>query len=353
MNNSERTRELLTKHCQRYPKLQIRDVFKFLHQSTFGCEHLVSSLETATQYISKEYADIHHEGEEEIEVLDGAYSRVHLSYLDKGLTANTLAKLFVASSKKEKESSCELLFKLGVAKELIREGTLPFSEDEFDKAVSEWQEKDFCAIHHSDIFRENYHPSYRVISNDYIPFLPLFAEVDKRLTKGKITIAVEGSSASGKSTLSDLLYDIYGCSVFHMDDFFLRPEQRTPQRFAQVGGNIDHERFLSEVLEPLSKGENVTYRKFLCSSMTLGEEERVIPKELVIVEGAYSMHPELAKFYDFSVFLDISEQLQRERILHRNSPQMAQRFFTQWIPLEKTYFEKTDIRNRCDMIIKI
>jgi uridine kinase len=138
-----------------------------------------------------------------------------------------------------------------------------------------------------------------------------------------------------------------------MDDFFLRPHQRTPERFAKTGGNIDWERFLLEVLLPLSKGESIKYKKFDCSTIRLSEEIQISPKNLVVVEGAYSMHPELEKFYDFSVFLDISHEQQRERILHRNSPELAQRFFNEWIPFENKYFEKTRIKQRCDVTIQI
>ncbi len=184
-------------------------------------------------------------------------------------------------------------------------------------------------------------------------FRPLFDELDKRLAKGKVIASIEGGSASGKTTLGGLLKEIYGCTVFHMDDFFLRPEQRTPERFAEAGGNVDWERFLSEVLKPLSRGETVRYRRFDCSSMSLAEAERISPEKLVIVEGAYSMHPKLAAYYDFAVFLDITPKLQRERILHRNSAEKAQRFFDEWIPLERVYFEETGARARCDMVVPI
>jgi hypothetical protein len=65
------------------------------------------------------------------------------------------------------------------------------------------------------------------------------------------------------------------------------------------------------------------------------------------------MHPELAKYYNISAFLDISPELQRKRILHRNSKPIAERFFNEWIPLEHLFFEKTDVKNRCDMVINI
>lgn len=353
MKQCGKTRELLLMHYKTYPNLQIQDVFKFLYQSTFGCGHYVSSSETATDLISREYNSMCRKEESVIDRLDGSYSRVPLSYMNGGLSPETFGKLFVASSEKEKSSLSELKVKLEIAKSLACEHLLPFSEKDFEEAIAEWKNKGFLPIHHSDIFRESYQPSYRVISNEYIPFLPLFAELDKLLEKKRAIIAVEGGSASGKTTLSKILEDIYPCSVFHMDDFFLRPEQRTPERYAEVGGNVDRERFLSEVSEPLSKGNDVVYRSFDCSAMSLSEGKLVCPEKLVIVEGAYSMHPELERYYDFSVFLDVSPELQRERILRRNSPQTAQLFFDQWIPLENTYFTKTDIKKRCSMTICI
>lgn len=80
---------------------------------------------------------------------------------------------------------------------------------------------------------------------------------------------------------------------------------------------------------------------------------QIAPENLVIVEGAYAMHPALEKLYDFSVFLDIAPELQRERILKRNTPQTAQRFFNEWIPLENTYFRHTRAKVRCDMWVSI
>ena len=84
--------------------------------------------------------------------------------------------------------------------------------------------------------------------NNYAPFLPLFAKIDKMLSHKNVVIAIEGGSASGKTTLGSLLEALYDCTVLHMDDFFLRPEQRTTARYAEVGGNVDYERFLDEVL---------------------------------------------------------------------------------------------------------
>ena len=354
MKQDDLTRDLLTEHLGRYPKLNIQDIFKFLYQSAFGCEHLVSSLNRVTDGIEREYADLcRADGRPLVERLDGEYSRVHLCWLDKGLKSGTLATLFSLSAKKEPEGLEHLLKKLDTVRELVKEGGLPFSADEFEADLAKWQDNGFEAVRHSDGFREAYRPAYRVIANRFVPFLPLFAELDRRLDEGEVLLAVEGGSASGKTTLGGLLEQIYGCALIHMDDFFLRPEQRCPERFAQVGGNVDRERFLAEVLLPLSRGEAVRFRPFDCSTMTLADAVQVPQRRLTVVEGAYSMHPELAEFYDFSVYLDLSDGLQRERILHRNSPQTAQMFFERWIPLERVYFSETKIKERCDMVIEI
>lgn len=181
----------------------------------------------------------------------------------------------------------------------------------------------------------------------------LISEVDRLLSSPEkdIIIAIDGRCAAGKTTLSELLKEKYGCNVFHMDDFFLRPEQRTPERLAIPGENIDHERFLSEVLMPLTEGREVSFRKYDCSRGCLTEYERAVKSRLNIIEGVYSLHPSLADCYDLAVFYDITPEEQRERILHRNTPEKAEKFFSTWIPLEERYFEYCGVREKSDLIL--
>jgi thymidylate kinase len=261
--------------------------------------------------------------------------------------------LFVASAKTEPEGRAALEQKLSMAQALVREGKLPFSPEAFEGALEEWRALGYPAIHHSKAFRAAYAPAYRVISNEYLPFLPLFANIDTMLKTTNVVLAIEGGSASGKTTLSETLKMLYDCTVFHMDDFFLRPEQRTKERYAQVGGNVDRERFLAQVLLPLSRRQPVAYQRFDCSTMTLMPAQTVTPTKLTVIEGAYSMHPELAPYYHASVFLNVSPDVQRERIKKRNSPAMAERFFGEWIPLEERYFSQMQVAARCDMVIDI
>ena len=192
-----------------------------------------------------------------------------------------------------------------------------------------------------------------MINNVNIDFSELFDAIDKLSAVERIIVAIDGGSASGKTTLANILREKYDCNVFHIDDFFLRPEQRTPERFAEIGGNFDRERFANEVLRALTQNEDVTYRPFDCSTQSLKEPITLERKRINIVEGAYSTHSVLGKYYDLSVFLDIEPNYQRERILIRNSQALAKRFFDEWIPLEKRYFEGDKVRERADIVFSI
>ena len=351
MNQKELTSSAITNHFKKYPLLKPRDIFKFLYHSVFGCEHLVSSVEFVVERIKEEFN--HSIPKEEItEPLDGNFCRVNLDILSKGLSPETLGKLFYLSAKKEKGTLEDLKEKLDVLKELVKSGNSPFSKEEFEKELESWESQEFPAIHHSEEFRQNYHPSYRVISNDFIKFLPLLCEIDKKAKENSIVVSIEGSSASGKTTFGNTLKDIYDCNLFHMDDFFLQLHQRTKERLNTPGGNIDSERFLEEILVPLSQKQDINYHKFKCSDMMLEKQNTVPFKNITIIEGAYSMHPDFQKYYDISAFLDISEDFQKKRILKRN-PDMADRFFHIWIPLEHKYFNAFNIKEKCDFIIPI
>ena len=123
-------------------------------------------------------------------------------------------------------------------------------------------------------------------------FFEIKQQIDAKLAqKEYVIVAIDGPCTSGKTTLASQLETLYDCNVFHMDDFFLRPQQRTADRFAEVGGNIDYERFYEEVLTPLQKGLPFSYRPFDCSTFTLPEPIQVSPKKLNIIEGTYSHHP--------------------------------------------------------------
>ena len=352
MKRSDTTRkifeDIVLEQCERYPEMCAWDLFKLLYQYAFGCEHMVSDEATVCARIKAERETIKVGTPQEIEEL-GAYCRVGLSYLERGLSEETLARAFYLSAVRDENGECKLAEGVEILTELVSSGRLPASKEELSAALYEWKNANFPAVRHSEKYREIYSPSYRVIAKKYAGILPLLAKIDTMLKDGEVRLAIDGGSASGKSTLGKMLAEIYGCTLLHMDDFFLTPSMRTPERLAEPGGNVDRERFLAEVLTPLSRGEEIAYRRYDCSTGKILSPEIKKATRLIVTEGAYSTHPELASFYNLSVFLEITPELQRTRILKRNSPEMAERHFSLWIPMEERYFDNFGIRERCDI----
>lgn len=348
---AEQAQPLFLEQCRRYPALRPEDLIKALHQSVFGCGHLVEDAAGGLSYLKEEAAAARCA---EVEPLGSAFARVHLGVLrETGLRAETLFRLFFLSAQTPCGTPEEAEQGLAALASLADAGALPFSPQEIDAAAQSWRSRGYPACHHSAAFRAAYAPAYRVVRRDYARALPLLAAIDRLLAeRPQVIVAIEGGSASGKTTLSAQLQQIYDCNVFHMDDFFLRPQQRTPQRYAEPGGNVDRERFYEEVLAPLRAGKPVTFRRYECRSQTLAEPCTVPPRALSIVEGAYSLHPLLADAYDLRVFLRTPPEVQRRRILKRNGPEVAQQFFQRWIPLEQQYFAAMEPIRQCDLILE-
>lgn len=164
-------------------------------------------------------------------------------------------------------------------------------------------------------------------------------------------VAIDGMSASGKTTLGHLLHMQFpNSNLFHMDDYFLQPHQRTAKRLSEVGGNIDYERFMGEIILHLNDRDGVSFRKFDCQTLTLGSKSHVTWKPLVIIEGAYSQHPYFGEPYDLRIFCEISEEEQKKRILKRNGPEMLERFVNDWIPKENVYFKAYKIKEKSGLL---
>jgi uridine kinase len=152
-------------------------------------------------------------------------------------------------------------------------------------------------------------------------------------------IAIDGRCAAGKSTLAAMLGEELSAPVFHMDDFFLRPHQRTEERLKTPGGNVDYERFDAEILRPLREGaDEIAYRPYDCRTMSLLPPITVKVGQLAIVEGAYACHPSLNDSYALRVFLTVSPGPQLERIRQRNGEAAIKTFRDRWIPMEEAYF---------------
>ena len=341
-------RSLFESQKSLYPSARLQDLIKALHQACLGCGHLIADEAGSFARLQGEWEGAPVTGRVSEEMSDG-FVRLHLGDAREGnIRPETVQKLFSLSARIRTGGEDVFLKALDEICQAVSTGAAP--ADEEDRAfLSAYLPKAPAMLSHSETFRALYRPAYRVIAREFVPLLSLMSLIDRSLSEsGHVMLAVEGGCASGKSTVAALLHAVYGAPVIHMDDFFLRPEQRTPERFREAGGNVDRERFLQEVGPFLRSGEAFSYRRFDCSSMALGETVPVLASRLIIVEGSYSMHPALAPLYDLSAFVRADLDTRKKRILRRNG-EKASMFFSHWMLLEDAYFEQTEAEKRCTL----
>lgn len=345
--------QLLTQHLSEYPQAQSTDMLKLLYQNEFGPGHLICDPQEGLRRLAAEYALLapEHTDRPAVEPIGNGLCRLHLRLLAQSpLQIETFSRFFELSAVRLRGSREGFLHKAQVFEELCQVGALPFSSAQVRGEIEAWEAQGGNAFRHSALFREQYHPAYRVVEEQFCDFLVLFCQIDALLQKKeRLLVALDGHCAAGKTTLAALLRLVYGCSVVPMDHFFLRPQQRTPERLAQPGGNVDYERFLQEALHPLHAGQSFSYRPYLCSQGVLGAPIHVSSNRISIVEGSYSLHPALSDFYDLKVFLSVDPAEQMRRIRVRNGAQMCRRFEEEWIPLENRYFHAFSIKKQCQL----
>ncbi|MGN0762954.1 MAG: uridine kinase [Aristaeellaceae bacterium] len=179
---------------------------------------------------------------------------------------------------------------------------------------------------------------------------PVLDAVDALQGRDRLLIAIDGPCGSGKTTLAALLCRLLACPCVHMDDFHVPHARKTPERMAQPGGNSDRERLLAEVLLPWREGRTVTYCPYDCAADGPGAAIPLPDSPVLVLEGSYAHHPDLARLTDVSVFVRVEREEQLRRIAVR-SPEKLQQFIDRWIPLEDSYFRAFQLPAPCSVVV--
>ena len=160
-------------------------------------------------------------------------------------------------------------------------------------------------------------------------------------------IAIDGPSCSGKTSFSNII----SSNVVHIDDFYLPLNKRTKEIMNTLGGNIDFDRLLNEIIIPYKENKEVNYRPYDCHNDKFLETVKLDNNKDLIIEGAYSHHPKISKYIDYKIFIDVDFNTQRKRILIRNKNN-ANDFFNIWIKRENDYFNILKIKESCDLLME-
>jgi uridine kinase len=167
-------------------------------------------------------------------------------------------------------------------------------------------------------------------------------------------LGIAGGTASGKTTLSQLLHKTFGekYSTLILLDSYYKDQSHLPFSEREKT-NFDHpDAFewtkLIDHIHSLRSGSSVAVPLYDFTRHTRSSEtSRAFPLPLIIVEGILTLHwPELRSSFDYTVFVDTPSSVRFERRLLRDTTERGrttQSVRTQWnetvTPMHTTFCE--------------
>lgn len=166
-----RIEALLRENYERRQLMRATDFYKLLYQGAFGVGHIMG--DAAWGWLKKEAGGIdlnEHTGEPFAEDVsaDGSMVRVNLRpYLRRGLSLEDLFEAMEKTALRE-GSREEFLEAWGVFKGLAASGEVQVDLGELEALDEDLRREGPTPHHHSDAYREEYHPAYRVVGREFL-----------------------------------------------------------------------------------------------------------------------------------------------------------------------------------------
>ena len=162
---------LLEYHFERYPEMQTDDVYKMLYQGSMGVAHFIGNPESARKYLEKEFE--HTPADDSIPLMEpvsvsGELVRLNIApYKAAGGDPETLFRAMMKTAGEFKPAKSELLELLERVTKLSEQREIPLDPEAFRNLLEEAEEYGYPAYHHSEKYRTEYNPAYRVILKKY------------------------------------------------------------------------------------------------------------------------------------------------------------------------------------------
>ena len=155
---------IILTHTQKYPLMQVTDAVKLIYQGEFGGGHLVRDRKECLSRIKKEAEISSKSYGEVIEDIGFGIVRVNLASIESiGITHEKLCDLFIESASIIKGDLSTFFKKLECLSALTSNNAFSFTLRELDSYLEEYIKSGCPAVSHSEIYRNEYHPAYRIV----------------------------------------------------------------------------------------------------------------------------------------------------------------------------------------------
>ena len=165
--------QLLGHHLQRYPLMQLDDIYKLLQQAALGAGHALDDLRTLRGHFDAELASMGSGPEEPVADAispDGRLARIHLrAYLDAGHPTDALFDAFVQTAREYPPAPDKLVKFCGCVADLAAAGGIAFDQSEVAQYFGKIARDGYPIVRHSAAYRKAYKPAYRVVCLDFLP----------------------------------------------------------------------------------------------------------------------------------------------------------------------------------------
>ncbi|MEM0948185.1 MAG: hypothetical protein AAGK37_12315 [Pseudomonadota bacterium] len=172
------------------------------------------------------------------------------------------------------------------------------------------------------------------------------------ISSGPRLIAIDGRSGTGKSTLAVQLARHLGATLVSGDDFFAGGTAVLDLDDASLADICIDRARLRDVLGTLKSGWTATYKPFdwdAFDGSLAPVQTRLLPGPFLIVEGAYSTHPDLRPLIDIAVLVDLPAADRESRLIAREGHLGP--WERQWHRAEDWYFNQLVPRENFDVRI--
>jgi len=158
---------------QRYPAMQIQDLYKLVHQATMGNEHLMTDSATVHGYLIHEMENIQASSDEPLleEISpDSEVMRLNLRpFKARQGDHRVLFQAMMQTTRTFQKSPQRLEQYWRDLEQMAKSGAIAFDATAMQSFFREMREQGFPAVHHSAIYEEKYAPAYRAILKKYTP----------------------------------------------------------------------------------------------------------------------------------------------------------------------------------------
>ena len=163
------TGEAIARQMNDFPQSGMQDVYKSFYQDRFGPGHMIADTAAFGEYTRYELAvaakDTVANPYFEPVGAQGRYVRVYLRCVNEGmLTAAQLTDAFIRSTVPAEQPEQSWADEWSAIEQAARQAGMSVSEEDSRQLMQAAQ--DNRAVHHSEAYRNAYHPHYRIVRRD-------------------------------------------------------------------------------------------------------------------------------------------------------------------------------------------